>query len=268
MDLAFRLHCLGKELSNYSLLRHRDFQGHLVTGKNSGTHWVKYMICLALAEAFDVAPPAFVNADATDDFMGHPKKVRPQPGMPRLASSHTIPGLGYESALARLSGPVPPVALLVRDLRCVLISHFEKWKDTYGVDWLTYLQGRKGHRGFRCDIWWYMQFLNRWGDALRARPREIILLKYEGMRENPADGLGRILFHFGLDIEPEVIARAIAASSKDAMAEKVDPDFPERVIDQREDRLERYFNGEADVFFKATLRENLRHSFGYDYGLE
>lgn len=265
MNLNFRLHCLTKELSNYSLLRHRDFAGHLVTGKNSGTHWVKYIICLALAEHYGVAPPEYFNAEATNAFMGNPKNVRPQKGLPRLASSHTIPGFAYEWSLLRGAAPMPPVALLIRDMRHVLISHYEKWKDTYEVDWLTFLHGRLGKRGFRCDIWWYMWFLNRWGDALLARPREIIVLPYERLRADPVEGVDRILRHFGEVIPKATLERAVAGSSKDAMAEKADPDFPERIVDKREDKPEDYFSGEAGAFFRETVARNLRHSFGYDY---
>lgn len=267
MDLNFQMHCLSKELTNYSLLRHRDFAGHLVTGKNSGTHWVKYIICLALAEHYGVAPPAYFNAEATNDFMGHPKKVRPQPGLPRLASSHGIPGFGYEWGLLRGADPMPPVALLVRDLRHVLISHYEKWKDTYEVDWATYLRGRMGKRGFRCDIWWYIRFLNRWGDALYARPSEVLVVRYENLRNRPAEIVAQVLAHFELQIPKETIARAVAASSKDAMADKADPDFPERIVDAREDRLEDYFSGEDGTFFENTIERNLKHRFGYDYAI-
>jgi len=265
MDLSFQIHCWNKEFSNYSLLRHRDFQGHLATGKNSGTHWVKYMICLALAEHYAVEPPEFFNADATNAFMGNPKSVRPMPGLPRLASSHTIPGFAYDIPLLRGSKPFPPVVVLVRDLRDVLISHYEKWKDTYEVEWSEFLSGRMGKRGFRCDIWWYIHFMNRWGDAIRALPDEVIPITYEDMRANPAQELKGIFTHFGIEIPLEAIERAVAASSKDAMEEKIDPDFPERILRSQEALIEDYFWGDDLDFFQRTLKKNLRHSFGYDF---
>ena len=266
MDINFQLHCWGKEFSNYSLMRHRDFAGHLATGKNSGTHWVKYMICLALAEHYGVAPPEFFNADATNAFMGNPKNVVPLPGLPRLASSHTIPGFAYDLPLLRGSSPYPPAAVLVRDLRDVLISHYEKWKDHYGVTWSEFLRGRMGKRGFRMDIWWYLHFMNRWGDAIRMLSGEVISVKYEDVRADPAPSILAILNHFGLGISNDIIERAVAASSKDAMEQKIDPDHPERILRKEEARIEDYFWGDDLDFFHTTLRKNLRHDFGYDYG--
>ncbi len=264
--LKFQLYCWGKELSNYSLLRHRNFEGHLVTGKNSGTHWVKYIICLALAEHYGVEPPAYFNAEATNAFMGNPKNVQPLPGLPRLASSHTIPGFAYDSKLTRPADEYPPVAVLVRDLRHVLISHYEKWKDKYALSWSDFLRIPPDQRGIRCDIWWYMHFLNRWGDCMKRLPGEIIVLRFEDMQAGPTEHVTRILKHFDLHIPHHAIDCAVAASSKEAMDKKTDPDFPERIIRKEETGVEDYFSGEDGDFFARTIARNLRHRFGYDYG--
>lgn len=266
VDISFQIKCWGKELSNLSWLGHRSFQGHLVTGKNSGTHWVKYMICLALAEHYGVEPPEYFNAEATNAFMGNPKNVRTKDGLPRLASSHTIPGFGYDLSFLRV-GAYPPTAVLVRDMRDVLVSHYEKWKHRYGISWAQYLRLPMDQKGIRCDLWWYIRFLNRWGDCMARLPQEIIAVRYEDLRQNPAANVERLLLHFGLTIPHSVIVHAVAASSKDAMAEKTDPDFPERIIGKSETTLVDYFSGEDGAYFAEVLGRNLRHAFGYEYAV-
>ncbi len=264
-DVKFQLHAWGKELSNLYWLKFPGYQGHLATGKNSGTHWVKYMICLALAEHYNIEPPEYFNADATNAFIGNPKNVRPLKGLPRLISSHSIPGVGYGMGPLR-PGTYPPVMVLVRDLRDVLISHYEKWKDTYEISWPEYLRLPWGKKGIRCDIWWYIRFLNRWGDCANRMPNEIASVRYEDLRSNSAANIECILRHFDLRISHDVIARAVGAASKDAMSLKSDPDFPERIVRREEVTWADYFSGDDGAHFRDVVRRNLRHSFGYDYG--
>jgi hypothetical protein len=47
---AYRAKVLNENWTNFSVLRHGAFDGVLVTSKNSGTHWLKYMLAVALAE--------------------------------------------------------------------------------------------------------------------------------------------------------------------------------------------------------------------------
>lgn len=263
-DVKFQLHTWGKELSNLNWLKSRGFQGHLVTGKNSGTHWVKYMLCLALAEHFEVEPPEYFNAEATNAFIGNPKNVKTLEGLPKLISSHSIPGVGYGFGPVR-PGRYPPAMVLVRDLRDVLISHYEKWKDTYELSWSEYLRTPWDQKGIRCDIWWYIRFLNRWGDCANRMPNEIASVRYEDLRKNSVANIESILRHFDLRISHDVIRRASAAASKDAMSLRTDPDFPERVVRREEVIWEDYFSGEDGQYFRDTVAQNLRHSFGYDY---
>ena len=76
---------------NFSILRHRAFDGVLVTSKNSGTHWVKYMFAVALAETYGVPRPQYFSEDAVRPYIGWPKDKPTFPELPRLAFSHTIP---------------------------------------------------------------------------------------------------------------------------------------------------------------------------------
>ena len=61
---------------NFTLLRHGAFDGMLCTSKNSGTHWVKYMLAIALAETYGIAPPQYFSEDAVRPYIAGPRTSR------------------------------------------------------------------------------------------------------------------------------------------------------------------------------------------------
>jgi hypothetical protein len=73
---AFRWHCLRRDVSNFALLKHRHFDGFVITMQHSGTHWLKFMMSTALALQLELPPPRFVHNDSSNDFIGHPKHAR------------------------------------------------------------------------------------------------------------------------------------------------------------------------------------------------
>src|SRR5471030_1523582 len=55
--LRFLIRIARADLSNFFLYQHRQVHAFLVTGKNSGTHWVKFMLSCALARQYGVPQP-------------------------------------------------------------------------------------------------------------------------------------------------------------------------------------------------------------------
>ena len=47
-DILYKLHCVNESCTNLSLLKYLDYQGFLVTGQHSGTHWIKWMLSHAI----------------------------------------------------------------------------------------------------------------------------------------------------------------------------------------------------------------------------
>ncbi len=127
-DLAFRAHGLNRHSTNLALLKYYDFQGFLITGQHSGTHWIKWMLSHALAHHYGVDPPRYFNNASSNDLIGHPKHRRIHPHLPRIASSHSIPPYALDWAWLRALRRPPPYAVVVRDVRDVLVSNFEKWR--------------------------------------------------------------------------------------------------------------------------------------------
>ena len=266
-DFVFRVHGLNRHTTNLALLKYHDFQGFLVTGQNSGTHWIKWMLSHALAHRYGVEPPRYFNNDSSNDLIGHPKHERIHPHLPRIASSHSIPAYAVDWAWLRKIRRPPPYAVVVRDVRDVLISNYEKWRTEYGVPFSRYVPGDPRGKAFVCDVWWYMRFMNRWGDIARRHPRETLVLRYEDFRKDPLENMRRLARHFRLDLSDTDLLAGVAVGSKEYMMARQDPQITERPI--RPDGVEgaRFSARDLEVL-AGILSRNLKHDFGYRYFAE
>lgn len=266
-DRRFALHCLNRDWTNFALLRYRDFQGFLVTGQNSGTQWLKYMLSLAIAAEYGVEPPKYFNNASSNDIIGHPKHKRKYPQLPRIASAHSIP----HAALPLVYGAMkfPPYVVLVRDMRDALISNYAKWRERYQVPFDIYVAGDPSGERYVCDAWWYVRFLNAWGRMATQYPDRVLTLRYEDLRKSPAAGLRAIAEHFGIALSDRAIDVAVQGSSKSAMLARESADAGEKVIRAdgggAEDPV---FGPREKAILARIVRANLHYDFGYDYGVQ
>ncbi len=263
-DLAFRLHSFNRDSFNLALLKYRDFQGFLITGQHSGTHWIKWMMSHALARRYGVPPPRYFDNPSSNDLIGHPKHPRLHPQAPRLASSHSIAPHALGWPLVRGLAAPPPYVVVVRDIRHVLVSNYEKWRHAYGVSFADYVAGDPRGRAYVCDIWWYLRFKNRWGDVASRYPGQTLVLRYEDFQADRIGALRQIAAHFRLPLTSADLAFGAAAGSKAFMARHRDPEVDQRSL--RPTGVGDSALGEAEL---ATVRDilgrHLRHDFGYDY---
>lgn len=263
-DLAFRLHALNRDSFNLAILRYRDFQGFLVTGQHSGTHWIKWMLSNALARHYAVPPPRYFDNPSSNDLVGHPKHPRLHPHAPRLASTHSIAPHALGWAWVRRLAPVPPYVVVVRDIRDVLVSNYEKWRETYGVSFRDYVAGDPRGRAYVCDIWWYIRFKNRWGDIAARYPDQTLVLRYEDFQADRIGALRQIASHFDLPLTTADLAFGAAAGSKANMARHRDPDVTQRSL--RPNGVGEARLGEAEhAIIRQILARHLKHDFGYGY---
>ena len=263
---AFRWHCLRRDLSNFALLKHRHFDGFLITMQHSGTHWLKYMMSTALALQLDLPPPRFVHNDASNDFIGHPRHARRYAHAPRLASTHSVPHACFDSRLLRACIALPPYAVLVRDLRAALVSNYEKWKQRYGVSFKEYLRGDPRGRRYVFDLWGGLHFLNRWGRVRQRFPTTTLEVRYEDLQLTPEVTLGRLFEHFEIAIAAPHLTAAVAAGGKQSMATKLDPASPVRNIIRDDERPPAaWYDTEDRQFFDAALARCLDDTHGYDW---
>ncbi|ABI75807.1 hypothetical protein HNE_0131 [Hyphomonas neptunium ATCC 15444] len=249
---------------NFSILRHGAFDGFLVTSKNSGTHWMMYMLSVALADSYGIERPKYYSENALRPYIGFPTDKPVYPQLPRLARSHTIPHRLADWDWARRLAGLPNYVLGIRHPMAILASHHAKWEYDIQVSWLDYLKGDPGGARFRCDLYWLARFWNRWGEIEAAYPETILKVQYEETQRNPRATLEAIAAHWGIALTPEAIKAALFAGTKEEMAKKADPDGEPNVLQNRKQSLAELFTGEAMDIYTAHIRTLFRHDLGYD----
>jgi len=261
-DLSDTLRGLHIDTSNFHLLEYRRVDGFLITSKNSGTHWLRYMLSCALAEQFGCPPPALASGDASDDFIGHPRRRPRWPATPWLGSSHNLPSRVLGSPLLRTMVAFPPTVVLVRDLKEALLSFYVKWREVLGVELSEFVVGDPTGRRYRADVWWFLQFFNRWGRFAERWPEQTIVTRYEDLVADPAAELRRIGRHWDIAFDEAAIAAGVAAAARDQMAARLDP-AKTGVISDQADRARIRFSAEDHATLDAILSRRLRYDFGY-----
>lgn len=267
-DLLWLRRGLTIDVSNFHVFHHRHVDGMVVSAKNSGTHWLKFMLSHAIAYDFDVEPPAYSNGPAWDEIIGNPKVPPRHFHLPRLTGTHTLPSRLIKSKWLRKVLPCPPTVVLVRDIRDAMTSNFVKWKDTarYGeASFAEYVRGDIRGRRFVADIWWYAQFMNRWGDIATAFPKETLIVRYEDMVHQPAETLKTATRHFGIDLSDGAVEAGLKISDRDSMRAHLDPNFGEAVVSNDRDREKVRFSDDDMGVLQSVLKRYLRNDFGYRY---
>ena len=187
-ELLLRLRSLDHSVFNLRTLRHRHFDAVLVSMRQSGTHWVWYMLSLTLAKLYDLPPPTYIGDKS---IVGSPKIPPLYTQIPQIYHTHRIPHYSLRSrVIFRLLG-FPRHLILVRDLRDSLVSHYEKHKGSYQVSFSTFLRGDIRRNAYRYDIWTRIQYLNGWGAVAERHPEDVAVLKYEDLVADTPGQLGR-----------------------------------------------------------------------------
>ena len=263
--VQFALRVLRADFSNFFLLEYRNVDGWLVTAKNSGTHWLKFMLSCAMAEEFGVPPPEYASGSAADAIISHPRWPAQYPQMPHIGSSHSIPSIAFTWAwLARL-WPHPPVVVLVRDITPAMRSNYLKWRQTYRVSPSGYMRGDPNGQRFVADLWWYIHFFNRWGDVARAQRGNVLIVRYEDLLDAPGDCLRRIAAHYRMRLGDGAIDAALRYVRRDAMRSRLDPRESEIVVSPDDARDVVVFAPSDEAFMRMALQRHLRSDFGYGY---
>jgi len=257
-------HALRRDCFNLSLLAHRDFDTMLVTMHQSGTHWLKYMLTLALTEKLGVEKPEYIQSDI---FFGNPSTYQCDYEIARIASTHSIPHSFIGSKLFNKILRFPKYLVLVRDIRSSLVSNFEKWKDHPEYkDFSTFLRGDEKGKRFNSDIWWCMRFYNAWGRVLKNIPNTTMFVRYEDLMINTYDVLKDISDFLQLELSEEQLQHSIYSASKNKMRIKHDPTALVVVRDEKRNSIA-WFSEKDKKFFIDTCKDHLKYNFGYDFSI-
>ena len=261
-NLQFFKRVLCADLSNFFLLQYRGVDGFLITGKNSGTHWLKLMLSCAIAEEFGVASPSRSSGREADRIIGHPRWPRPA-RVPWIGSSHTIPSIAFAWTWFTGLLPHPPVVVLVRDIEAAMRSNYLKWRERYGGSTADYVRGDPSGRRYVADLWWYMHFFNRWGDVSRSQPGNVLVVRYEDLLAAPASCLQRITEHYGIQLGDHALRHV----DRDTIRALLDPSDDAMVVPS-DDAMDRVaFTRDDAAHIHRMMRRHLRSDFGYAYPL-
>lgn len=262
MNYKYKYHALRREYINLSLLVHRDFDSMLITMHQSGTHWLKYMLTLALVEKLGIDRPEFMQDDM---FFGNPSSYQCNYEISRIASAHSIPHLLLGSKLLNNILRFPRYVVLVRDMRASLVSNFEKWKDhAEYTDFSTFIRGDEKGKKFNSDIWWCIHFYNAWGRVLTNIPDTTMFIRYEDLTANTFSTLKNISAFLELELNDDYLQYGINEASKNKMQKKNDPTALTVVRDDKRNPLD-WFSEEDKQFFIDACNNHLKYDFGYNF---
>ena len=228
----------------------------------SGTHWLKFMLASAIAKHYAIDPPRFNHAN---DIIGGLKDPRADPRIPDLRSTHSIAPLLAPVLLAGRIVQLPPVVLLVRDLRVSLVSNYRKWASRYDTDFARFLRGDPAGRRYNSDLWWCLRFHNAWGRLARNYPTTFKLVRYEDLQAAPQRMLAGIAEHLSLPLTAEALAAGVAAATKPAMRARADPARPPGEVNTSDEDPYACYDASDREFLTRCCGRYMRHTFGYDF---
>jgi hypothetical protein len=157
---------------------------------------------------------------------------------------------------------------LVRDIRDVLVSVYEKRKRKGGsdMDFSTYLRGNPDAGKHRPRIWSRIRFLNGWGAVAERQPEQVAVVKYEDLLADTRGQLARVCNHFNIEgVTPDLLDEVIAAASKAEMVKLPNPKKTRWTVRMDPRPADEWYS-DADRRFVAELcRRNLKYTFGYRY---
>lgn len=245
-----------------AMIRHREFDGMLVTMRSSGSHWLLWLISMAMCEVYGLEPPAHLNDPRLVGLMRDPPAHN---NLPRIIRTHSeMPVPLWRMLRHRMR--FPKYVMLVRDIRHSLVSYYEKDPPESRPSFSEFLRGKDVFR-YDHTLFRHIRFLNSWDRVRQIDPDAVTVVRYEDLQADPGAHLDRVWRFLGFPdpLSPEANRNAVARSSKDAMARHEDP--RERRVVRRGPRTppEAWFSDADRAYLNAALSRYLRNDYGYDY---
>lgn len=264
-DIAFWAQNLNKQLFNTSTLRRRNFDGQIASMNQSGSHWLKYMLSLVLAEIYDLQEPSHIQDDS---IVGHPKNPPVYKFIPKIVHSHSIPHRFLISSGVSCFFKKPSYVILVRDPRASLISQYERfYKGTADFSFDEFLRCHPHDGRFASNIWTRITFMNLWGEMVEKHSDFTLRVRYEDFQSKTFSNLKKVtqfLFH-DMSITDNVLKKAVDMASRDKMAQNQNPEVKTTVVRKKARKtLDEYFTPENEKYLRKICRQNLKYDWGYD----
>jgi estrone sulfotransferase len=195
--------------------RHRGLHPNdvfIASFPRSGTYWLRFQLCEVLTgRAAD-----FGSINQSLPWIGKQREALPVlPGGGRLISTHEQYRTEYKKAI-----------YLVRDVRDVVLSAYavEKGMGLFGYPGLnaleSYLVPFLAGEAIPFGSW--QDHVRSWLGSSLASNGNLLVIRYEDMREDPAGILARVLTFLGISAHPHRIRKAIESNSLEKMRAKED----------------------------------------------
>lgn len=262
----------NRQIFNPTVIKHRQFDCHIATAKQCGTHWIKYMLSLVLCEIYDLEPPSHI---IEDNIVGHTKTRPRYSHIPQIAVTHSHPHYLLRASNIENILKLPKFLILVRDPRDILVSAFEKSKGPYldnvmssqtPVDFSEFLRADMDLKKPFADIWSIILFFNAWG-ALQHKPTDQYkFMTYEDIKADTPQALKNVCDFIGIEeANDEIIARAIENSSRQKMKKKLNPneEQAEKSVNLKVRNFKDWYNDEDQKFVNNIFDKYLKYNFGY-----
>jgi|GEM_PF-1315191 len=265
----------NRQVFNPTVIKHHQFDCHIATAKQCGTHWIKYMLSLVLCKIHDLPYPENIRADSV---VGHTKTPPIYKDIPQIAVTHSHPHylLRIPSIITMID--LPKLIVLVRDPRDILVSSYEKTKGTYlnkkvygdeskHVSFSEYLRGDvRGYTRIE-DIWGLTLFFNSWGAISNNKALTLKQVQYEEMIADPKQILADICVFIGIQgATAQILNAVIDETSRDKMKKRIDPTEAkaEKSVNLKIRNFKDWYNQEDRKFTDAVFSKHLKYNFGYN----
>jgi hypothetical protein len=173
----------------------------------SGNTWLRFMLTRILTGK----SAGFDNVNNVIAEVGIHKDALPLlPGEGRLIKTHELYRPAYKRAI-----------YLVRDARDSLLSQYSREKEL-GLVWWADFDGyiEAFLKGTINGFGSWQEHVPNWLDSPLAQRGDILVVRFEQMRKNPQDKLEVILDYLGFQVDPQLIAEAIADNTLERMRER------------------------------------------------
>lgn len=264
MDLAYSTRYLRHDLFRLSVFWHRKTHGHIVTGQQSGSHWINNLLAFVISEEYGIPPLRHIDERV---IIGHPRMPQTYPQIPRLVWTHHAPSPLVHSAPMRALFEYPKYVLLLRDIRASLVGQYEKHRGDTSLSFSEYLRdNRLIGRSFKWDLDKRIVFFNAWGRVRELMPDRVFPVHYENLRRSTAVELERVWRFLDLPVsDPTVFQRAASACSKEMMSANEPPVRTHNLVRRDERDPVDWFDAADRDYFSSRCAKLLKHSFGYDF---
>ncbi len=251
---------LLRDFTNLSMLFRRNYDGHIVSMHQAGTHWLRNLLTHVIAREYQLPIPDNIRSNA---IVGGPNRIPSHHG-PRIVQSHKIPGPLFSLPVWRRFLKFPKYLVLIRDPRIATASHYKKHGKESPKSFSEFLRNRGGDEHFMKDIWDDIRFLNVWMPLARDWPEQVRLVRYEDLRSDTAGTLKKVTAFFGMAPDSGTLEWSIEQCSKETMSNREDATRRFKVVREDEAAPLAIYSDADKAYFLDTYRRHLKAEIPYN----